>query len=61
MYLEINNDEFKFIFNSDICFKRSVFILGTYFIRMIPFLHKVSPNHALFGLLLGSYYSAYYA
>ena len=61
VYLDINKDSFAFLFNSEKLFKRSVFILGTYFIRMIPFLHKVSTQHALFGLLLGTYYSAYFS
>ena len=60
IYIDINKESFTFLFKSEKLFKRSVFMLGTYFIRMIPFLHKVSPQHALFGLLLGTYYSAYY-
>jgi len=59
LYLDINKDSFAFLFKSEKVFKRSVFMLGNYFIRMIPFLHKVSIDHALFGLLLGTYYSAY--
>jgi serine/threonine protein kinase len=61
IYLDVNNDSLKFLFNSEKLYKRSVFILGTYFIRMIPFLHKVSTQHALFGLLLGTYYSSYFS
>jgi len=61
IYLDVNKDSLKFLFNSEKLYKRSVFILGTYFIRMIPFLHKVSTQHALFGLLLGTYYSSYFS
>ena len=58
-YLVINTEEFKYLFTSNSDCNRSIFILGTYFIRMIPFLYKVSSNHALFGLLLAAHYSAY--
>ena len=61
IYLDVNKDSLSFLFNSEKLYKRSVFILGTYFIRMIPFLHKVSSQHALFGLLLGTYYSSYFS
>lgn len=63
--LIFNFDTFKYLFeNYDehekiIVFKRSIFILGTYFIRMIPYLIKKSKQHALFGLILASYFISY--
>lgn len=39
-----------------VLYKRALFFLGTYLLRMTPFLEKKSNQHSLFGLLLAAYY-----
>lgn len=62
-FISFNSNEFDYIINlfhnNQYLFKRSIFILGTYLIRMIPFLIKKSNNHALLAIVLSSYYMSY--
>ena len=59
--LDLNIEKYTFFlteFNKDInsVFKKGVFFLSMYLIRMIPFLLKKSNKHAHLGLLLSLYY-----
>lgn len=55
--VEVTNELYSFIFhNDDAEYKSSVLMLASYLIRMIPFLVKKSEKHAVFGLMLATYY-----
>lgn len=59
-FLNLNIDSYKFMLESfggdtQETFKKSLFFLGAYFIRMIPFLLKKSESHAFCGFSLGLY------
>jgi hypothetical protein len=57
--MDISNYEFMLSeFNSDITttYKKGVFFLSMYLIRMIPFLLKKSKENAYLGMLLSLYY-----
>jgi hypothetical protein len=60
-FLNVNGAPYMFFiehFNSinpSAFFKRSVFFLATYYVRMIPFLIRKSESHALCGLSLALY------
>lgn len=59
-FLNLNIDSYKFMLqtfgeNTDENFKKSLFFLATYFVRMIPFLLKKSESHALCGFSLALY------
>ena len=52
--------KFRFLFGDDsIAYRSSLLMLACYFIRMTPFLLKKSKDHALFGLLLATYYLSF--
>ena len=57
---EISDLEFGVLAPQDIydkyIFEKALFYLGTYLIRMIPFLLLKSEKHAFFGLLLSTFY-----
>jgi hypothetical protein len=59
-FLNLNIDSYKFMLqtfgeNTDETFKKSLFFLASYFVRMIPFLLKKSESHALCGFSLALY------
>lgn len=52
--------DLEFIFGSNThAYQSSLLMLSCYLIRMTPFLLKKSQNHALFGLLLATYYLSF--
>ena len=60
IFLEINREKYDWLleyYNNDkYMFNKGIFYLGIYLIRMIPFLLLKSTNHALFGLIMATYY-----
>jgi hypothetical protein len=55
--IEVSKELYTFIFHdNDAAYKSSVLMLACYLIRMIPFLVKKSEKHAVFGLMLATYY-----
>jgi hypothetical protein len=59
-FTNLNIDSYRFMletFGNDIdnIFKKSLFFLACYFVRMIPFLQKKSESHALCGFSLALY------
>jgi len=60
--IDLDNSQYSYILDAypetdkKALFDKSIFFLGTYFIRMGPFLETISPDARLFGLLLGAYY-----
>ncbi len=58
--LHITNEHFSFLFQGDeAAFKSALLMLSCYFVRMTPFLLKKSEKHAMFGLLLATYYLSF--
>jgi hypothetical protein len=60
--IQMAKENFTFLFpdHSDPhAFQRAVFMLACYFLRMTPFLLKMSKGHALFGCALATYYLSF--
>jgi thiamine kinase-like enzyme len=58
----VSKEQFQFLQtdpNDSFIFERSLFMLACYFIRMTPFLIKKSTTHAVFGLILSTYYLSF--
>jgi thiamine kinase-like enzyme len=58
----VSKEQFQFLLtthNDSFVFERSLFMLASYFIRMTPFLLKKSTKHAVFGLMLSTYYLSF--
>jgi hypothetical protein len=60
--INISEENYSFVFSSFTdkhAFQKSVYMLACYFIRMTPFLIKKSKQHAIFGLMLATYYLSF--
>lgn len=58
--LHVSKEHFAFLFQGDeTAFKSSLLMLSCYFVRMTQFLLKKSEKHAMFGLLLATYYLSF--
>lgn len=58
--LRVSKEHFSFLFQGDEdAFKSSLLMLSCYFVRMTPFLLKKSEKHAMFALLLSTYYLSF--